>query len=364
LELERYYVAVPEGGSTAVGVRLSNSPLENQDVAVYAQRESGDSSISVISAHPFFFDDSNWDVFQYVVVAAAEDPDVTNGSASISVHTVVDVGGEEPIFVEASLGATEIDNDWFDQPNRIDFLVDKSRVGVAEGGHATFGVKLSGPPPSTLTATVTRPSGDADITVQSPARLVFNSGNWDTYQTVTLAARADPDDAHGTAIIEIAARGWNIEDAHVLAVEAEAGHEGDVLLAFTFRSWSSDGSVWERANGIIPVTLDPDSVSILGSATGIGRNGTPSGFYSGTAYLNVRNFFQDQFCYCPPPRYCFERNSPGDLALEIILRFEFRAGEYTFPVFLPRGGGTFVLPGVSCAAGSSHTFVEVDLFPG
>jgi len=42
-------------------------------------------------------------------------------------------------------------------------------------------------------ATVARVSGDADITVQSGASLMFNSSNYSVPQTVTLAAAEDAD---------------------------------------------------------------------------------------------------------------------------------------------------------------------------
>ena len=72
-------------------------------------------------------------------------------------------------------------------------LTSANAVTVPEGGTATFQVKLNTAPVSPTTVTVSRVSGDTDITVQSGASLVFNASNWNTYQTVTLAAAEDAD---------------------------------------------------------------------------------------------------------------------------------------------------------------------------
>ena len=53
--------------------------------------------------------------------------------------------------------------------------------------------------------TVSRASGDTDISVQSGASLVFDASNWNTNQTVTLAAASDADQVDGSAIIRCSA---------------------------------------------------------------------------------------------------------------------------------------------------------------
>ena len=87
------------------------------------------------------------------------------------------------------------------------FVTDRDSVTVPEGGTTTFQVKLNQQPPSTVTATVSRVSGDTDITVQSGASLTFTTANWGTYQTVTLAGAEDADTTSGTATIRISAGG-------------------------------------------------------------------------------------------------------------------------------------------------------------
>ena len=94
-----------------------------------------------------------------------------------------------------------------DQPNA---------VTVPEGSTATFQVKLNTAPVNPTTVTVSRVSGDADISVQSGGSLVFNASNWNTNQTVTLAAAEDADMVNSTAVIRCSAPGW-----------ASQGRDGD-----------------------------------------------------------------------------------------------------------------------------------------
>jgi tetratricopeptide (TPR) repeat protein len=104
------------------------------------------------------------------------------------------------------------------------FVTTSDTVIVPEGGQSTFQVKLSERPVSNVTATVRRISGDTDITISSGENLTFTSGNWDTYQTVTLNAAEDSDDENSEAIFRISAPG--IPDKDILAVEQDRGGPG------------------------------------------------------------------------------------------------------------------------------------------
>ncbi len=67
-------------------------------------------------------------------------------------------------------------------------------VTVTEGGSGTYTVKLNLQPTSDVVINVTR-SGSADVTA-SPATLTFTPGNWNTAQTVRVAAAEDADAAN------------------------------------------------------------------------------------------------------------------------------------------------------------------------
>ena len=92
-------------------------------------------------------------------------------------------------------------------------------VSVPEGGTASFTIRLSQQPSASVTVTVARTAGDTDITVQGSATRTFTTANWNTPQTVTLAAAEDTDSTNGNATITASASGHT--SAVVTAVEAD-----------------------------------------------------------------------------------------------------------------------------------------------
>ena len=117
-------------------------------------------------------------------------------------------------------------------------LTSTNAVTVPEGGTATFQVKLNTAPVSPTTVTVSRVSGDTNISVQSGGSLVFNAGNWNIYQTVTLGATEDADEVNGSAIIRCSAPGLANKD--VTATEQD--NDGVVNLALASRGSTITGS--------------------------------------------------------------------------------------------------------------------------
>jgi len=103
------------------------------------------------------------------------------------------------------------------------FATNVTSVSVPEGGTATFQVRLSLAPPGTVDATVSRASGDADLSVQGGASLTFTAATWNTYQTVTLAAAEDADLANGTAVIRVSATGLANKDITATEADNEVG---------------------------------------------------------------------------------------------------------------------------------------------
>jgi hypothetical protein len=79
----------------------------------------------------------------------------------------------------------------------------QSRLSVAEGGTATFRVKLFHRPSKGVEVIVSVDwfSGDHTISVSGGSTLAFNNGNWDTWQTTTVSAGNDCDTHDGTATL-------------------------------------------------------------------------------------------------------------------------------------------------------------------
>jgi hypothetical protein len=194
-------VTVPENETATFQVKLNLDPVTT--VSATVARVSGDTDIAVDSGASLTFDSTNWDIFQTVTLSAADDPDIENGSATIGIRST-DVQNKD-------IDATERDDDGF--------VTSTDVVSVPEGGTASFQVKLLAEPVVAIPVTVTRVSGDSDITVQSGSTLVFDSANWDSFQTVTLAAAEDSDDVNGIATIGI--RSPRMNDKNIVAKESD-----------------------------------------------------------------------------------------------------------------------------------------------
>ena len=204
-------VDVPENGTANLGVKLSAQPPGTVEVTLV--RSSGDADISIQSGSVHSFTTSNWAAYQTTTFAAANDVDVANGSADVIVY--VSAGASAPL---RTIKAVEIDDDV------LAFVLDQSALTVPEGGTAQFHVRLGSQPPSSVSVSVTRSSGDADIGVQSGGSLTFTVSNWNVDQTVTLHAAGDADVLDGMATIRVrASSGPAVPDAFLTATEDDSG---------------------------------------------------------------------------------------------------------------------------------------------
>jgi hypothetical protein len=204
-------VFVPEGGTASLGVKLSARPTGT--VVVTLVRSGGDADLSIQSGSVLTFTTSNWAAYQTATFAAANDADVVAGSADVIVY--VSAGASAPL---KTLKAVEIDDD------ALAFVLDRSALTVPEGGTAQFRVRLGSQPPSSVSAIVSRSSGDSDIGVQSGNSLIFTTASWNVDQTVTLSAAGDADVLDGTATIRVrVSSGPAVPDAFLAATEQDNG---------------------------------------------------------------------------------------------------------------------------------------------
>jgi unsaturated chondroitin disaccharide hydrolase len=117
-----------------------------------------------------------------------------------------------------------------------------SDVTVGEGATAPFTVRLSSPPTVNTTVNVARTSGDTDLAVQSGSSLVFTPSNWNTPQTVTLAAAQDADSVNGAAVFTVSSTG--LASTTVAATESD---DDPVVGPITIRA-AADATVRDGAN--------------------------------------------------------------------------------------------------------------------
>ncbi|TDD19243.1 glycoside hydrolase family 6 protein [Nonomuraea diastatica] len=151
-------------------------------------------------------------------------------------------------------------------PANPSVVTSSSTVAVDEGGTATFTARLSAAPSSNVTVTTTRTNGDADLTVSSGGSLTFTPSNWDTPQTVTLAAAQDSDTAAGTASFSVTGTGTTGTTVTATEVDDDATTEQSIIVSPT------SVTVPEGSTGTYTVRLaeQPSSSLTVTSTAGSG----------------------------------------------------------------------------------------------
>ena len=255
-------LTVTEGGSATYTVRLNTQPTSDVVISVTA---SGNTDVTVSPA-TLTFTSSNWSTAKTVTVSAAQDADAVNDAASIT-HAVVDASSadEYDAVTIAGVAVTVTDDD------AAGAAVSETTLTVAEGGSATYTVRLNTQPTSDVVISVTA-SGSPDVTV-SPATLTFSTSNWSTAKTVTVAAAQDADavnDAASIAHAVVAARSANEYDNVSIAgvaVTVTDDETAGVTVSETTLTVTEGGS----ATYTVRLNTQPTSDVVIG----VTRTGSP-----------------------------------------------------------------------------------------
>ena len=124
------------------------------------------------------------------------------------------------------------------------FALSAESVSVRENGEGRFFVRLNGAPASNMVVSVARVGGDVDLRVKSGAALAFGPANWDWWQTVTLAATNDGDQAGGTATFRVSLPG---SESRMVSAKELDDDVGENLAAATNGATISGGMNPARA---------------------------------------------------------------------------------------------------------------------
>ena len=242
-------LTVAEGASGAYTVKLDPQPSSDVVITV-----SSDNTDVTVSPATLTFTTANWSTAQTVTVAAAQDADAVNDAASIS-HAV-----------DASRSANEYDNMTIagvavtvTDDDTAGVSVSETTLTVDEGGNNTYTVKLDAQPASDVVINVTK-TGSTDVTV-SPATLTFTTSNWNTAQTVTVAAAQDADavnDAASIAHAVVASRSADEFDAVNIAGVAVTVTDDDTAGVTVSKSTLT---VAEGGSGAYTVVLNTQPTS-------------------------------------------------------------------------------------------------------
>jgi hypothetical protein len=162
---------------------------------------------------------------------------VAAGSYSITARATDNAGGvatSSPVGITVLGSSTPV------------LVVSPTTVSVPEEGTADVSVRLSAAPTSSVTVTTAKVSGDADLTVSAGASRTFTTSNWNTPQTVTLAAANDSDTTSGTATFRSSASGYTAVD--IAASEADNDIPGGDN-AYVARFTEMYNEIHDPANG-------------------------------------------------------------------------------------------------------------------
>jgi formylglycine-generating enzyme required for sulfatase activity len=230
-------VYVPEGATATFTVRLSAQPTAALVVTV-ARGATGDADLTVQSGASLTFTPTTWQAAQTVTLAAADDADTLDGTALFSCTAT----GVTAVAVTA----TEVDDD---SNTPVELIVEPRDVLVPEGATGTFTIRLSAQPAAPVVVSVVRTVGDADLSVQSGASLTFTPVNWQTAQTVTLAAAEDGDVISGLATFTCTA----ISMTAVTVTVTESDNDGGATVTLVVVPTTL--SVLEEGTGTFSVRL-------------------------------------------------------------------------------------------------------------
>ncbi len=181
-------LTIAEGGSDAYQVVLTSQPAHDVTVTI---THSGDGDIS-INDQELTFTDSDWETAQTVAVAAAQDGDARDDTATLS-HSVASTDGDYNGVTVSAVDVTVRDDETAGVSIRPEELT------IAEGGSDSYQVVLTSKPSHEVTVTITH-RGDADID-SAPDRLTFSSSDWSQEKTVTVRAAQDDDARDDTATL-------------------------------------------------------------------------------------------------------------------------------------------------------------------
>ena len=208
-----------------------------------------------------------------MTVGAAEDADAVDDPAVTLTHTATS-GSHSSAPVAVTVTITETDT--------AEVLVDPADLSVPESGSATYTVRLATQPSADVTVTVTgHASTDLSLSgtgLSSEDTLTFTTENWNSAQTVTVAAGGDPDGVNDEVALTHTAVGGGYGAAEAAIVDVTVADDDAAAIvvkppALTMTEGGNSSYTVELSS---PPTADV-TVTVAGHASGDVRvNSSPS----------------------------------------------------------------------------------------
>ena len=230
-------VSVTEGASATYQVSLAVQPSANVTVTIGGHPGSDVTVNNSAAAVSLMFTTSDWSTAQSVTVAAGSDDDSANDTVLLT-HTAA---GGDYADVTAQTTVTVVDDD---EP---EIVVSHSEVTVdeADPDGAAYSARLATEPSQQVRVEISSAQG-SDLTLDHEI-LVFETSDWDEFQSVTVTAPSDADHLH--------------EETQLAHVASGGEYDGTVKTV----------TVFVQDDDIPPgVTIDPTELTVVeGDATGV-----------------------------------------------------------------------------------------------
>ncbi|MBF2755679.1 MAG: hypothetical protein ISN29_10555, partial [Gammaproteobacteria bacterium AqS3] len=200
LTLSATSLTIDEGGSKTFTAQLDTQPGKDRTVTLASKNADITPSPATLT-----FTGSNWNQPQTVTVSAAHDDDGDNASTTIS---LAGAG-----ITDSSVTVSVIDDD-------IGLTLSRQSLVMAEGGSKTLTVELAEQPENNRAVNL---QSEDDIVTLSPDALTFTADNWDTPQTVTVAAKRDDDNERELVTVSLTGAGVISDSVKVVITDDYVG---------------------------------------------------------------------------------------------------------------------------------------------
>ncbi len=178
--------SLDEGGAAgSIAVRLNSRPSGAVEVRAgvpgYVGSAFAACAPGLVCRPTMTFNPSNWNTVQSFRILPNEDQDDRDFDANLMITASgADYTGAPAVPIRISI----TDND------RPGLRFSNSKISIDEGAGGSFTVRLNSRP---LTQVSVKTTAGRSLTSVNPAQLVFSPDNWNSPQTVYVAARSDPD---------------------------------------------------------------------------------------------------------------------------------------------------------------------------
>ena len=188
-------LTVGEGESSSYTVKLATEPTDSVTVAITGHAGTALTLSGVtLTSDALTFTAANWNTAQTVTVTADHDDNSINEDVTLT-HTATG-GGYTALTDELSVSVTDDDTPAI--------VLTPVGLTVGESDTASYTVRLATEPTAGVTVAISGHAG-TDLSLSGATltndALTFTTTNWDTAQTVTVAAAHDADSANDTATL-------------------------------------------------------------------------------------------------------------------------------------------------------------------